>query len=580
MNIKPIDKTIRDLFISGRQFVIPRFQREYSWEKRNYKEFFDDILNGLEISGNIVSPAPYFVGTMLFVGNFTDNNKTEIQVVDGQQRLTTITILFSAMSEVFKSLDEDALSSAMFKYVMTSDDDGNEVRIIKTKTSYPFFSYYIQDRDKTNINEAPTTEEEENIKNTYDYFRSRLDEKQLKSYFTKKTIDVSGIPYVDILKAIRDQVLGCTFVSISTDDYKQANRIFEILNAKGKQLQYIDLIKNKIFEILDDEEPADYAEEKWKAIKLSLASVESSSVGIATFFRHYWASKYKASSADRLYDDFLKNVPSNQATYKELLMDMHENAKLYAIILRPDRSSYDNRKEYFWLVQSLNVLTNQFNIAQIRVVLLPLMMAKNNDLLSMKVFKDTVFFLESFHFAYTAIMSNTTNKVDSVYSKFAIEFRKCDIKNIGKEVIKTLLVDKLLLLLPSKEQFCEKFQYLSYTKTNTSSNLKCKYAIFKLNCYYSGKELFDDELSIEHILPESSGDISLNIGNLIALEGSINGKAGNKPYTEKRLLYSDSSYPWVKSFIDENAEWQEKDISIRAQKMAETYYDHVLIHSL
>lgn len=354
MNIKPIDKTIRDLFISGRQFVIPRFQREYSWEKRNYKEFFDDILNGLEISGNIVSPAPYFVGTMLFVGNFTDNNKTEIQVVDGQQRLTTITILFSAMSEVFKSLDEDALSSAMFKYVMTSDDDGNEVRIIKTKTSYPFFSYYIQDRDKTNINEAPTTEEEENIKNTYDYFRSRLDEKQLKSYFTKKTIDVSDISYVDILKAIRDQVLGCTFVSISTDDYKQANRIFEILNAKGKQLQYIDLIKNKIFEILDDEEPADYAEEKWKAIKLSLASVESSSVGIATFFRHYWASKYKASSADRLYDDFLKNVPSNQATYKELLMDMHENAKLYAIILRPDRSSYDNRKEYFWLVQSLN----------------------------------------------------------------------------------------------------------------------------------------------------------------------------------------------------------------------------------
>lgn len=186
MNIKPIDKNIRDLFISGRQFVIPRFQREYSWEKRNYKEFFDDILNGLEISGNIVSPAPYFVGTMLFVGNFTDNSKTEIQVVDGQQRLTTITILFSAMSEVFKSLDEDALSSAMFKYVMTSDDDGNEVRIIKTKTSYPFFSYYIQDRDKTNINEAPTTEEEENIKNTYDYFRSRLDEKQLKSYFTKK----------------------------------------------------------------------------------------------------------------------------------------------------------------------------------------------------------------------------------------------------------------------------------------------------------------------------------------------------------------------------------------------------------
>lgn len=62
-------------------------------------------------------------------------------------------------------------------------------------------------------------------------------------------------------------MLGTTFVSISTKERKQANMIFEILNAKGKNLTETDLIKNKIFEVLDDVEPADYAEEKWKSIK-------------------------------------------------------------------------------------------------------------------------------------------------------------------------------------------------------------------------------------------------------------------------------------------------------------------------
>lgn len=72
------------------------------------------------------------------------------------------------------------------------------------------------------------------------------------------------MPFVEILKALRDQILNTTFVSISTDDSKQANSIFEILNAKGKSLAHIDLIKNKIFETLTDVEPADFAEEQWK----------------------------------------------------------------------------------------------------------------------------------------------------------------------------------------------------------------------------------------------------------------------------------------------------------------------------
>ena len=304
MNIKPYDKTIRDLLGSKRQFLIPRFQREYSWDKKNYQEFFEDMMGNLAINNGKIAANQYFLGTMLFIGNFTEGTDQEIQVVDGQQRLTTITILFSALSDRFAELGEATLSRQIFTYIMTEDDDGKEVRILKSKTSYPFFAYFIQDKEKK-IRQEANSEEETCIKETYDYFISQLKEDKLKALLKRKhgSEEVNSLSEIDILKALRDQVLNSTFVSISTTDRDQANRIFEILNAKGKRLADIDLIKNKIFEVLKKEEPADYAEESWKQIKATL-NTGKETVGLATFYRHFWISKYKKTYSNKLYDAF------------------------------------------------------------------------------------------------------------------------------------------------------------------------------------------------------------------------------------------------------------------------------------
>lgn len=179
MNIKPSDKTIKQLLLSGKQFVIPRFQREYSWEKKNYQEFIEDMIDSLHIENGVISHDQYFLGTMLFIGDIAEVSDKEISVVDGQQRLTTITILFSAISDKFRLLNEEGLSSQLFKYVMTKDDDDNDVRILKSKSHYPFFAYYIQDLDKSNPTE-PNSEEEICIKETYDYFSNILNEQSLK----------------------------------------------------------------------------------------------------------------------------------------------------------------------------------------------------------------------------------------------------------------------------------------------------------------------------------------------------------------------------------------------------------------
>ena len=148
MNIKPNTMTITQLLSSRCQFMIPRFQREYSWEKDNYKEFMDDMIGCLKVDNGKIDDTSYFLGTMLFVGNLEMAGRT-LDVVDGQQRLTIITILFSAISDHFRELGNEILSKRIFQYIMTEDDNGKSVRILQSKTHYPFFSYFIQDIEKT-----------------------------------------------------------------------------------------------------------------------------------------------------------------------------------------------------------------------------------------------------------------------------------------------------------------------------------------------------------------------------------------------------------------------------------------------
>lgn len=576
MNIKPYDKTVRDLLGSKRQFVIPRFQREYSWDKKNYQEFLEDMLGNLIIKDGRISSSQYFLGTMLFIGNFAEGTEQEIQVVDGQQRLTTITILFSAMSDIFLTLGEQTLSRQLFAYIMTEDDDGNEVRILKSKTSYPFFSYFIQDKEKKMSPDA-TTEEEHCIKETYEYFRAQLTEAKLKSMLKRKhgSEIVEALSEIDVLKALRDQVLNSTFISISTTDREQANKIFEILNAKGKRLAYIDLIKNKIFEVLNKVEPADFAEETWKNIKETL-SFGKESVGLATFYQHFWSSKYKKVSSNKLYEAFNSTIKKSETEYTEFIKELLKNAKIYMQIVNPKREDYNNRKEYFGIVQSLSCINNYFNVVQVRIALLALFDTKQRGIVDFTMLRDTLSYLENFHFAYNAILANRTNRLEKIYSSFAIALRKSQTKAEAKCVIRDKLVAPLDELFPTFDSFSEKFVALSFTKKDKVSNVKTKYAINKLNSLYSNNEVFANDGTIEHIIPEKEQGNTLNIGNLILLEDNLNDEAGYENYANKCAVYAKSNYIWVKNFVAQHEQWDSSMIEQRAKEMAKVYYTEIL----
>ena len=572
MDFKPFEKTIKDLLVSGHQFEIPRFQRAYSWEKKHYAEFLNDIITNLNVTKGEITAEPYFVGTMLFIGNFVDANKNIIKVVDGQQRLTTITILFSVISDLFKKCGEEDLAERIFRYIMDKDDDNKEVRILLTKSNHPYFAYFIQDYKKEH-KQSPESEEEENIRQTYEYFNKNLQEKKLRSILKQNqgAAEVDKLKYVDILKAIREQVLACSFISISTSSQDQANRIFEILNAKGKRLDEVDLIKNLIFEVLNKEEPADYANETWTKIRKIVEDIDSG-VGMSTYYRHFWSAVYKKTSSGKLYDDFKVNVHKSRPEYKKFLSEMEEYASLYVQIINPNISNYENKQQYRWLVQSLDALTNTFGIVQVRVPLMALLDAKKRDVISMATFKKCIVFLENFHFAFNVIVSDRGNKLDTIYSKFAVDLHKSDNRSKSNALVDSL-ISKMEPLFPSYTKFRDEFVKMVYYKEPQPTNVKTKYALYKLNTYYSGEEVFATNLSIEHIIPES--EESRSIGNLILLETNLNNKAEDKDYVGKKSIYEKSSVKWLSEFVKLHSSWDKRDFPTRANELAMVYYTHI-----
>ena len=102
MELNAFPKSIEDTLSLQRKYIIPRFQREYSWENEELSELFEDLLDNIHIDNNgVLQPSEYFIGSLVLVGDEDNTTNIERYVVDGQQRLTTITILFSVIARKF-----------------------------------------------------------------------------------------------------------------------------------------------------------------------------------------------------------------------------------------------------------------------------------------------------------------------------------------------------------------------------------------------------------------------------------------------------------------------------------------------
>ncbi len=392
--------------------------------------------------------------------------------------------------------------------------------------------------------------------------------------------DCCDFEYIELLKVIRDQLLRSFVICITTTDTEYANMIFEVLNAKGKEFASVDLIKNAIFEKLDNEVPADTAKETWLQIRNNLCS-RALRVEFASFYRHFWISHYGKVQDNKLYSNFQKKVPKNEESYLSFLKEIEGASKRYAIILKPNLEDFSNKKEYAFVIEELASINNVLSIVQTRPVFLSrLYMHLEKKVLTYKVFKKIIKGLSCFHFAYNAICSKRTSSLESPLNTFAYNMFHVENNNEIRDIVKELK-QSLVDLLPTEEEFAENFTMLKYSKKSIPSNVLTKYVINKWQCILDGSDTMLPDSSIEHIKDEVANDEeTCLIGNLILLEQRINsGIPANSSFEEKLVYYNDSKYSMVHNFINESSEkasWAEDDIFKRGKIWAKTYYEKIV----
>lgn len=382
MELKATPKSIDDVLRLQRKYVIPRFQREFSWELEELSEIYDDLIDNIVYSNSKLCTNEYFIGSLVLVGDDDDTTKIERYIVDGQQRLTTFTIAFAVLAQKFKEIKEEKLSKITHLNVLGEDNDGNPYAKLVNENPKPFFQQRIQQKE-IDFSLIPQSVEEKRLLYAYNFFDRQLKESALLKAMRERNPGMEQINYIDALKAFRDQILKCKVIYVTVKSFDDAYTIFEVLNAKGKDLSPIDIIKNSIFSILTDEEPLDIASEKWAKTKNAIKKCENTDFN--TFYRHYWLSKYCLSTSRKLVANFEKYIPKTIEEYSKLVDDMEISAKDYSEIVSPDINKWI-QPEDLSIYTTLNAL-NVFNTTQVRIFLLSLLDAKKRGVISHKNYK-------------------------------------------------------------------------------------------------------------------------------------------------------------------------------------------------
>lgn len=572
MELHAYTRTISDLFSVKRKYVVPRFQRAYSWSKEQIKELWDDIVANIQVnSEEDISHEEYFIGALVLVG---DDKSNVLQIVDGQQRLTTITILLSVLCERFKELNKDNLAEAIFKnYIEGQDDDGKSYFKLDNETPKPFFQKSIQYIVKEQS--SPQTTEEKTLLSSYQDFYNFTAKDNLASRFHigKKPDDEK---YEMLLRAVRDQVvkyLKVIFITVAEEE--EAYTIFETLNARGMNLSFVDLIKNKLFKELSDTHPDDAAKTTWKNIRLVVSSRES--VGsLETFVRHWWISKYSYVSEENIYKTFKKLWSENKIDAKRFIEELYSDSETYIKIASPLQEDFRQQEEKS-IYSSLSAF-KVFNISQQRPFLLSLFKAREKRIIKLDDQKEIMLFLERFHFMFNAVCSLRPSGIEASYSRAARDLQNVSDKRKARDII-NVLKDSLTRRIPDETVFLDKFKELKFYNGYTRDKKLIQYIFNKIErSKLTTNELVPENISLEHVLCQSRNDKNIvgRIGNLLPLSQELNEEAKDKLVSDKLVIYQKSQYSLPREFAKEHiTPWNDSAIEKRTESLAKCCYHEI-----
>lgn len=314
--MKAVNTELLDLLgQGGRRFVVPIYQRVYSWDHAECEELLRDITT----TGAREDNYQHFTGSIVYIASDagTRTSREPDLLIDGQQRVTTVTILLAALSALLKTRPEDEQEPIGG---FSPDDIQDYYLTNKRKTGDDYFklilSQYDKDALKAVVNGAPLPQTDSRVVENYSYFVDRL------AKFSQEQL-------AELCRGLSRLVVVDVELSRGQDD---PQRVFESMNATGKGLSQADLIRNFVLMDLPTAEQSRLYEDYWFPMELRFAGQSRQSFD--AFVRHYLTTKtYKIPKQGNVYDAFKEyvfNQSSAGVDRNKIVQDLQMHATWFA----------------------------------------------------------------------------------------------------------------------------------------------------------------------------------------------------------------------------------------------------------
>jgi len=552
-NFNTSNQTFRKLVGNGLIYRVPMFQRDYSWTEEEWDDLWQDIVAMAEPDGE----HGHYMGYLVL----QSNDERNFDIIDGQQRMTTLSVLVLAVLNSLRKLidakvEADDNSRRLEELRKTYIGFLDPVTLIATskltlnRHNNQFYQTYLVPLER-----APRR----NLKASEHLLRKCFEwcDERLQVLFGESR---SGAELARFVDTIADRLF---FTVITVTDELNAFKVFETLNSRGVRLSSTDLLKNYLFSVVHasggHEHEMRSLEERWEAIVGKLGS-ES----VPDFLRVYWNSQNPLTRHSDLFKTIRSSV-KDKADVFALLRNMDRDAEIYAAL--------GDHDDPMWTAEQRSHVSElaMYNVRQPYSLLLA----------ARRSLKDSEFTrvlraCSIVSFRYNVIGNLATNEQERVYNSIAGKIARNELTQ-ASEIIHALrpvyLTDVQFRAALAEKQI----------RTTTARNRQVvRYILFAVEKQISSRA-FDhasDKYTIEHILPEHPQDnwgaftddqvdrCVYRLGNLTLLTAAANRDLGNLSYPEKKAIYEASEFDLTSKIAIEGGEWNPDRISTRQQWLA------------
>ncbi|HRE57639.1 MAG TPA: DUF262 domain-containing protein [Candidatus Kapabacteria bacterium] len=554
------NETKVDKFLATNEtiFAIPVYQRNYDWTLSQCKQLLYDIIE----TGKNDSINAHFIGSIVYVHDdvYTASGLTELTIIDGQQRLTTLTLIYIALYKLAKKNNDESIANRCFKRLINDDSpDEEKLKLKPTENNKEALRHIL------NSAEGEEFRGYSKIIENFEYFKSAITSENLET--------------------VQRGLSKLIFVDIALDRQKDnPQRIFESLNSTGLELSQADLIRNYILMGLSRTNQEKIYKSYWEVIEKNAKDETLNKTRVSEFIRDYLTLKNKEiPNKGDVYITFKTNYPTTTVDQlEEILSELKSLSKFYNKLVNPKNETDREIKQQLDYISRLEI-----NVA------FPFLMKVYEDYSKKLIDKPTLISILSLVQSFTFrrfILGLPTNALNKIFMTL---YDKVEYNNY------LVSIQKSLMQRSGVQRFPRNTETVNALKEKDVYNIKPKnrtYLLERIENFQNNEPVHiegNSDITIEHIFPQNPdpkwkielGSDEYNfikenylntIGNL-TLSGN-NGKLGNKSFEDKKVMNIDGneqgykfSRLWLNRDLKEKTKWDKEEIEMRANQIAERF---------